>query len=87
MPSDVMTQDSCGDALTVPKLPNWAPRLGTSSRSVARSTHGLEPQATYELHYQAADRKAQVKGSELMAGFSAAVPDGDGGKRIVYRRK
>ena len=53
---------------------------------IGLALHGLDPQATYELHWQVANRKTAARGSELMKRLDAAVPPGDGGERIVYRR-
>jgi len=56
-------------------------------RSVKLALHGLDPRARYELDWQIAGRKTTAQGSALMKQLEAAVPPGDGGERIVYRRR
>jgi len=56
-------------------------------RSVRLALHGLDPEATYELDWQIAGRKTTAEGSALMRQLEAAVPPGDGGERVVYRRR
>jgi hypothetical protein len=62
------------------------PPLAGPERSIKLMLHGLDPQAGYELHWQIANRKTKTTGAELMKGLEAAVPPGDGGERIVYRK-
>lgn len=62
------------------------PPLKSTATAVDLALNGLDAQATYELHYQIADRKATAKGAELMKHFQAVVPSDDGGERILYRK-
>ncbi len=63
------------------------PPLKNTDRSVQLKLHGLERTATYELQFQVAGTRIGATGARLMAGFTFAVPPGDGGERIVYRRQ
>ena len=68
-----------GLILVIPPLKNTTP-------AVDLGLHGLDAQATYELHCRIADKKVAAKGGELMRHFRAVVPSGDGGERILYRK-
>ena len=62
------------------------PPLDGRRPSVELALRGLDPKARYELHFRIADRTTTAKGAALMERLVAAVPPGDGGERILYRK-
>jgi alpha-galactosidase len=62
------------------------PPLQCPQRSIRVKLHGLEPAAEYEVHFEVSDRHGKSSGAELMRQTVVAVPPGDGGERVVYRR-
>jgi alpha-galactosidase len=62
------------------------PPLKSTSGSVELALRALDPQATYELHYQIGNHRVTASGAELMTQVRAVVPEGDGGERILYRK-
>ena len=62
------------------------PPKKSDERTVKLKLHGLQPQATYELHYQVAARKVRATGEDLMKQLVVTMPEGNGGERIVYRK-
>jgi hypothetical protein len=44
------------------------------------------PAATYEVQAEIKGQREQKTGAELMKGLLVALPTGDGGERIVYRK-
>jgi len=62
------------------------PPLGSEQRSIPLTLHGLDAQATYELHHEIANRRVTMTGADLQRQVEIPVPPGDGGERVVYRR-
>ena len=49
------------------------------------SLHGLDPRATYELHYDGTNLKSAAKGADLMEAVSVTIPEKGRSELIVYR--
>jgi alpha-galactosidase len=62
------------------------PPRGSRERSCRATLHGLDPAATYTLHWQVLGRHTTAKGAELSGGFELPAPPGDGGDRVVYKK-
>ena len=60
--------------------------LEVSDRTVEIKLHGLDPTATYELHYELGGQKRKQDGNALMNGFRATVPAQKKTELIFYRK-
>jgi hypothetical protein len=62
------------------------PPRDSADRSLLLKLHDLVPAATYEVQAEIKGQREQKTGAELMKGLLVALPTGDGGERIVYRK-
>jgi hypothetical protein len=62
------------------------PPRNSADRSLLLKLHELAPQATYEVRAEIKGQRQRKTGAELMEGLLVALPAGDGGERIVYRK-
>ncbi len=62
------------------------PPRDSADRSLLLKLHDLVPAATYEVQAEIRGQREQKTGAELMKGLLVALPTGDGGERIVYRK-
>jgi hypothetical protein len=62
------------------------PPRDSADRSLLLKLHELAPVATYEVQAEIKGQREQKTGAELMKGLLVALPTGDGGERIVYRK-
>ena len=62
------------------------PPRASGEHSLSLKLQGLVPEATYEIHAEVSGHRQRSTGAELMRGFVATVPAGDGGERFVYRK-
>jgi alpha-galactosidase len=63
------------------------PPRASADRSLLLALHGLTAEATYEVHAEITGQREQRTGAELMKGLRVALPAGDGGERVVYRKR
>jgi alpha-galactosidase len=63
------------------------PPRGSDRASLRVKLHGLYPQATYAMHGEISNWRAQLTGTQLMHDCQLTMPAGDGGERFVYRRR
>jgi len=62
------------------------PPRDSADRSRLLKLYDLVPAATYEVQAEIKGQREQKTGAELMKGLLVALPTGDGGERIVYRK-